>query len=69
MKKKILMLMIAFLMFIPLTIVKASDVTIDQFIEKINERIGVENSYINGVGTNISATKFETNKIKNIFNS
>lgn len=64
MKKKILMFLIALFMFIPLTIVKASDVTIDQIITKINERIETNDSFIYGVGTNISATKLDNNKIK-----
>lgn len=64
MKKKILMFLIALFMFIPLTIVKASDVTIDQIITKINERIQTNDSFIYGVGTNISATKVDNDKIK-----
>ena len=71
MKKKILMMMFALFMFIPLTIVKASDITIDKIITKFNERIGIDNTYSYGdligtswSGTNITAQKEGENRIK-----
>ena len=71
MKKKKLMMMFALFMFIPLTIVKASDITIDQIITNFNERIGIDNTYSYGdligtswSGTNITAQKEGENRIK-----
>ena len=68
MKKKLFMLMIAFLMFIPLTIVKADE--LDDVISNLNGRIG-GHEYIGGTapgyewaGTDIAVEKVDTNKIK-----
>jgi hypothetical protein len=62
MKKKIIMFAIALFMFIP--IAKASNVTIDQIISKINERAADSNSFISKAGTNIVATKYDNTTIK-----
>ena len=69
MKKKFIMLMIAFLMFIPLTIVKA-DITTDDVVSKIKERFEFESNsesldvtYL-GMQVTLTVTKDQTNPNK-----
>lgn len=64
MKKKILFLMIALFMFIPLITVKASNITIDDIIERLNQRIYFSDSFIRQAGSDIEATKIDDNKIE-----
>lgn len=68
MKKKILMILIALFMFIPLTIVKADE--LDDVIANLNERIG-GHEILSGIfpgygwyGNEIAVEKVDTNKIK-----
>lgn len=66
MKKKILTFVLAIALFLlmPSNIVKATNTTIDQIAAKLNERIRVNDSFINGVGTNINVEKIGDNKIR-----
>lgn len=64
MKKKILFLIIALFMFMPLITVKASDITIDDIIERLNQRIYFSDSFIRQAGSDVTATKIGNNKIE-----
>lgn len=64
MKKKILSLILAVVLFIPMSIVKASDITIDQIVTRLNERISGNTSYLNNIGSNAVAEKTGDNIIR-----
>jgi hypothetical protein len=64
MKKKILFLLLAVVLFIPISIVKASDITIDQIITRLNENITSGDSFLSKMGDNAVAEKFSSNIIR-----
>lgn len=64
MKKKILSLILAVVLFIPMSIVKASDITIDQIITRLNENIASGDSFLSKIGDNAIAEKFASNIIR-----
>ena len=61
MKKKILSLILAVVLFIPMSIVKASDITIDQIVARLNENIASGDSFLSKMGENATAEKFGSN--------
>ena len=64
MKKKILSLILAVVLFIPMSIVKASDITIDQIVERLNQNITSGDSFLSKMGTISTAEKFGVNVIR-----
>lgn len=64
MKKKILSLLLAVVLFIPMSIVKASDITIDQIVARLNENIASGDSFLSKIGDNATAEKFASNIIR-----
>lgn len=64
MKKKILSLILAVVLFIPMSIVKASDITIEQIVARLNERISGGTSFLNSIGSNAIAEKKGDNVIR-----
>ena len=64
MKKKILSLILAVVLFIPMSIVKASDITIDQIVERLNQNITSGDSFLSKMGAISTAEKFGVNVIR-----
>lgn len=64
MRKKLLSLILAVVLFIPMSIVKASDITIEQIVTRLNERISGGTSFLNSIGSNAVAEKKGDNVIR-----